>query len=560
MPAISVDSHNLMKGTLSALRTDRQPFWLQWQELSNYLLPSRYIWLSDTVSSRVNRRNSMILDSTGTKAARTLASGMMNGITSPARPWFKLRLTNVDADKYPEATIWTDEVERRMLRVMAESNFYNAMATLYLDLVVFGTACTLIYESEEKTIHCFNPALGEFYLIQSSEHRVNGLAREFHYTVQQLVQEFGLENCSESVKNAVRMGGARLQERVRVIHMIMRNERGADGKFAIGKQFEYREVFWDEGAPTGELLRDRGYFDFPAITPRWELAANDAYGTSPGMDALPDIIQLQHETKKKSQALDKLVSPPLLADITLEHRPMALLPNGVTFVSRLDQNTGARPIYTVNPPLGEMSADIQQVQIRIQETFHNELFQMISQLDTVRSATEIDARREEKLVLLGPVLERFENEGLDPGIKRVYGIMDRKGLLPEIPPILLESNAELEIQYVSILSAAQSAVGTAPTERLLQLIGNIGQIWPEAKLLPDIPELLRDYAIDIGVKQKNLRTRDEVNAQLEGMNQQSQDASAIEQAGQGAQAAKLLSETQVGGGANALQRLIGGGL
>src|SRR5690606_26562791 len=113
---------------------------------------------------------------------------------------------------------------------------------------------------------------------------------------------------------------------------------------------------------------------------------------------------------------------------------------------------------------------------RIRETFHNDLFQMISQLDTVRSATEIDARREEKLVLLGPVLERFENEALDPAIARIFNIMARRGLLPEAPESIRES--EIEIQYVSILSAAQSALSAAPVERIVALMGNIVGVIP----------------------------------------------------------------------------------
>jgi hypothetical protein len=555
MPKISEEAFKKKRGTVSAMQAERQPFWQHWRELANYVLPQRYIWLLSGPEQRINRRNSMILDSTGTKAARTLASGMMNGITSPARPWFKLRITGVDFNDFPEAAVWTQEVEKRMLRVMAESNFYNSMAVLYLDLVVFGTAASIIYESNDKTIHCFNPALGEFYLSQSSEHRVTGIAREFEYTVAQLVQEFDLENCSDKVKNAYREGGARLLERITIFHLIEPNNHSSG--YAVSKSFNYVECYWEKGSNDGMLLRQRGYTDFPAITPRWELSANDCYGSSPAMDALPDIIQLQHETKKKAQALDKMVSPPLLADVTMEHRPMALLPNGVTFVPRLDSSTGARPIYTVNPPIGEMSADIRSIQARIAETFHNELFQMISQLDTVRSATEIDARREEKLVLLGPVLERFENEALDPAIQRIYGIMDRRGLLPEVPQSLADIGGELEIQYVSILSSAQSAVGTAPIERLLQVIGNVAGIWPEARLVPNIPELLQEYAVNIGVQQKNLHTRDQVGEMINAQNQTNEQNAGMEQAQQGAGAAKLLSETDVGGGANALQRLLG---
>lgn len=554
--SITAEEHQKKKAMLSMMKLERQPFWQHWRELADYILPTRYVWLLSSPEARLSRRNNMILDSTGTKAARTLASGMMNGITSPARPWFKLRIVGVDYDRFPEAAIWTDEVEKRMLRVMAESNFYNSMAVLYLDLVVFGTACSVIYQSAQSIIHCFNPALGEYYLTQDSEHRVNGIAREFQYKVHQVVTEFGLENCSERVKQAFTAGGGRLMEDVKIVHLITENKMDSSGSYgAVSREFRYRECYWEDGVtPGGQLLRERGYMDFPAITPRWELAANDVYGTSPGMDALGDIIQLQHETKKKAQALDKMVSPPILADVTLQNTPTALLPNGITYVPRLDANSGARPIYTVNPPLGEMTADLREIQARIRETFHNELFQMISQLDTVRTATEIDARREEKLVLLGPVLERFENEALDPAIQRIYGIMDRLGLLPP-PPEGLEG--ELEIQYVSILSAAQSAVGTAPVERLLALIGNLVGVFPDAALVPNIPELLSEYAVDIGVKRRGLRSKEEIAAAIATQNEQAQMEQGIAQAGAGAEAAQTLSETDVGGGASALQQLLG---
>ena len=544
--------HRRKMQLMGGLERERTPWWNHWRTLSDYFLPSRYVTLQTDKERRLSRRNDMILDSTGTRAARVLASGMMNGITSPARPWFKLRVVGIDDDN-PAASAWTDEVERRMMRVMAESNFYQSMAVLYLDLAVFSTACSFILESPDKIINCFNPPLGEYYLMQSNEFRVNGIAREFKLHVHQAVQEFGEENCSSRVKDAWKAADARLMDEIEIVHLIEPNLGYETG---VPAKFRYIEYYWEKGGPVGTMLRKRGWEDFPAIAPRWELSGNDVYGTGPGMDALPDVIQLQHETKKKAQGLDKLVSPPILADIQLQNKPTALLPNGITYVPRLDATNGARPIYTVNPPLGEMTADIREVQARIRETFHNELFQMISQLDTVRSAAEIDARREEKLVLLGPVLERFESEALDPAIKRIFAIMTRRGLLPEAPEEL--GGAELEIQYVSILSSAQSAVGTAPLERWLALIGNIVQVFPEAREIPDIGELVRDYGRDIGVKAKLMRTRESVAQTIQQQNQQGQEDRGLQQLQVAAEGARTLSETKVGGGASALQTLIGG--
>lgn len=548
---ITVDFHEKLKTSLEALRTDRLPWWQVWREIAMYYIPKRYIWLaSKTERKDYVGKNGTILDGTGTRAGRILAAGMMNGVTSPSRPWFKLRIPGMDDDADLDVRVWLDETERRMLQVMAESNFYNALALLYIDLVFFGTGAMLIYDDYVSVIRCYNNALGEYYLGQDDRLMVNRFAREYNLKVGQLVSKFKLENCSESTKNLYARGNHLVD--VEICHVI---EPNVGPPYPVPKIFEFREIIWERGTTSGKVLYIGGYHEMPGLFPRWEITANDAYGTSPGMDSLGDVIQLQHETRRKGQSLDYMVRPPMVMDIQLQHRPTALLPGGQTFVSGAN-SVGAKPAYEVRPPIAELSADIRDVQTRISQTFHNDLFQMISQLETVRTATEIDARREEKLVQLGPVLERFENEALDPAIKRIYAIMVRKNLLPEPPPAL--ENVQLEVQYVSILASAQSAVGVIPTERFLQLVGSLSAVYEDATLIPNVEELLRDYARDIGVKAKGLNSREQVAATKAAQDQSKQLEQAAAIVPPAADAAKLLSETDVGGGANALQQIMGG--
>lgn len=548
---IDIELHEKKISTMTALRRDRLPWWQMWRDIADYYIPKRYIWLlSDNERSRYLTKNGNILDATGTTAGRVLAAGMMNGVTSPARPWFRLRLANYRDDIDHASRVWLDEVERRMLLVMAESNFYNALAIMYIDLVFFGTAAMLIYEDAESVIRCYNNALGEYYLGQSPRLQVNTFAREFTYKIQQVVDKWGIENCSDRVKERFNQKGAALQDDVKITHLIEANDYNI-----VSKKFEYAECYWETSGTKGQLLGANGFNELPGIFPRWELTGNDSYGTSPGMDALGDVIQLQHETKRKGQSLDYMVRPPMVLDVQLQHRPTAMMPGGHTFVSGVN-NVGAKPAYEVRPPIAELTADMRDIQMRIREIFNNDLFKMISQLDTVRTATEIDARREEKLVQLGPVLERFENEALDPAVNRVYEIMGRAGLIPPAPPNI--SEAQLEIQYVSILSAAQSAVGVIPTERFLQLVGNMASVYPKALHIPNFEELIRDYAVDIGVKAKGINSREETQALNDAQDQQNQANQALQQVNSGADSAKLLSQTEVGGGANALQRILGG--
>jgi hypothetical protein len=546
---ITLKEKRRLDSIITQLRTDRYPFWTLWRELADYFLPKRYVWLQSDKERRIrNAKNPFILDSTGTKAARVLASGMMNGITSPSRPWFKLRVPGFDDEGGP-VTIWADEVARRMMKVMGESNFYNSLAVLYLDLSVFGSAANLIYEDDETVIRCFNPALGEYYFAQDHRLQVNTFAREFCQTACQIVDWFGEENVSQTVLSYYKGDSAQLLTQVDICHLIEPNTYNA-----VASKFKFVETYWEKGMSGNNVLSQRGLNELPGIFPRWELTANDSYGTSPGMDALPDVIQLQLETKRKAQGLDKMINPPIVADIQLQHRPTALLPNGITYVAGAN-NAGAKPLYQINAPIQDMTQDIRDVQVRIRETFFNELFQMISQLETVRSATEIDARREEKLVLLGSVLERFENEALDPAINRIYAIMQRRKMLPPAPEAV--QNHDLEIQYVSILAVAQQALAAAPTERWLQLIGSVAAVAPEATKIPDWDELIRNYGLDIGVAAKNMRPREEVQAELDAA-KANEEAAQQGQAGLAAvQAGKVLSETDVGGGSNALQQILG---
>lgn len=566
MPTISQEARKRLEATITGMSNYRSGWYAHWQELANFLLPRRYTWLSTSTAGSVmptasptsqRSRNGHILDSTGTRALKVLQSGMMNGITSPTRPWLRFKGHGVDDDDQ-EARIWYDDCAKRVLAIMANSNFYQALATVYGDLGGFGTAAMLIHEDFEQVIACYNPPLGEYFLGQDNKMRVNRFAREFVWTVDQVVQEFGEENCSDSVKKAYKEGGARCLESVVLNHIIEPNK----GEPKAPSNFTFREVYWEKSrmGVEGRCLRIRGYNEMPGIFPRWETTGNDVYGSNcPGMEALPDVIQLQHETKKKAQALDKMVSPPVTADVSLANRPISMMPNGVTFIAGNAQtNNGIKPVYEVRMPIQELTADIREVQSRIQETFHNDLFQMISQLETVRSATEIDARREEKLILLGPVLNRFDNEALDRAVTRVFQIAYRGRLLP--PPPESVKKTGMEIQYIGVLTAAQSAVATAPTERFLAFTGNLAAVFPDVLDIPNTDELVMTYARDLGVPAKGINSLDQVEAKRQARQAPAEAANTLGAVNSAAQSAQLLSETPVGaGGETALSTLIGGG-
>ncbi|QRZ13760.1 hypothetical protein JWJ88_03595 [Paracoccus methylovorus] len=79
--------------------------------------------------SSINKR---ILDNTAQMALRTLRAGLMSGVTSPSRPWFRLGLRGSSENEAEfEVKDWLHEVQRRMYEVMRGSNIYRRHAPAF---------------------------------------------------------------------------------------------------------------------------------------------------------------------------------------------------------------------------------------------------------------------------------------------------------------------------------------------------------------------------------------------------------------------------------------------
>jgi hypothetical protein len=442
---------------LNALDRERATWFAHWRELSDFIMPRRGSFLGRRTrsSERGGRLNPKLLDATAMLAARTLASGLMAGLTSPARPWFRLGLGSPALSAVPEVRAWLDDVAARMFRTIARSNLYNALAVAYEELAVFGTAAVIVVEDRRDIVRAYPLSAGEYWLGASERLTVNTLYRSLAMTSFQLVERFGRDAVSTLVRERYDRG--EWDHEVEVVHCIEPNPDAAPcGRFGrFRENMPFRSV-WYEKAGAGEALLDVGGFEeFPALCPRWHLSGNDVYGRSPGMDALPDSKSLQLMQLRFAETLDKMVNPPMVASPQLRGMPAASTPAAITYVADLN-GVGFKPAYQIKPPLAEFGAAIAARQQAVRQAFHADLFLMATELKEVRSATEIAERRAEKLVMLGPVLERLHDDLLEPLIGRVFQLMCRAGHIPPAPFAELDG-LRLQPEYVSPMAALQGA-------------------------------------------------------------------------------------------------------
>ncbi len=563
-----------LEARLNSLYTWRESWWSQnWSDLAQFLLPRRSIWLTQSTGgtptpnnmTRGREINQSILDPTGTFALRVCAAGLMSGLASPSRPWFKVtpKLKNFEPDE--DGRKWMDEIENRIYTVLSSSNFYNCFAQECEDLVVYGSAPTIIYEDEKDLIRLYNPCIGEYFFASGATLRVDGLYRRFLMTVAQIVDFFGLENCPAEIQKLWEAKGSSLQMERIIAHSIEPNFGiGKDNAGKVPGNYTWREVYWVYGGTSDKPLSMRGFTDQPFTASRWATQANDAYGRSPGMDVIPDVMQLQVETMRKAEALEKQVRPPLLADAQLKNQPASTLPGEVTYVQNLSQTSGMRSIYQVNPDIRGMMEDIREIQQRIKVGFFNDLFLMLeSAPDKDMTATEVQAKLQEKMMVLGPVVENLLSESLKPKLHRIFGILVRRGMLPQMPDSM--KGVPLDIEFTSIMAVAQRAASTGGLERIAAMIGNLSAVYPGAKDIMDVDLFLRQFNELLANPQKIFHSPqavDQIRNQQAQEQKQQQEMVEAQHGAQtvkiGADAANTLADTQIGGGQQALAALLGG--
>jgi hypothetical protein len=543
---------------LVSLRADRWSWWQHWRQLSDFILPRRGKYLTyPNQATRGDPVGSRIINETPILAHRTLAAGLMAGLTSPARPWFRLSIRDFDTSDNTPVKLWLDEVTRRIQTVLSQSNAYNALHVIYEELGCFGTGCMLIEEDFEDVIRCHTLTAGEYYLASSYRDEIDTLYREYVLTTGQIVERFGIENSSPQIKSLWMSG--QLDKEVRIAQAIEPNDDRAPQVPGL-KGRKFRSVIWEWGQNPDLVLDLRGFFELPFVAPRWSLIMNDSYGRGPGMEALASSKMLQQLDRRTAQAIDKVLNPPMVADVSMKNEPASLLPGGVTYVANMGQS-GFKPAYQVPPDIRGAQEKIKECEQRINRAFFADLFLMISQLDTVRTATEIVERKQEKMLMLGPFLERSQFELINPMIERVFALMHRARLIPPVPREIARSH--FDIECISTLADAQKSTATTGIERLMAFTGNLAAAFAGQPNNPldniNTDEVVRTYANLLGVTQRLIVAQQQRDAVRRARLQQVQQAQQAQMAMAAAQGAQTLSNTDVGGGQNALQMMLGNG-
>lgn len=544
----------------AALVTARSPWDDSWRQIGQYLSPWRTRFNETEARSKTGSRqlNDSILDPTGTLALRTCGAGMSAGFCSEARVWFRfgppvaLLARDRSYGQKPSIKRYLVDVEDVIRDILARSNFYGVTSgSAFRDLPGFGIF-GMFGEEHLRNVAAFKPLpIGQYWVSANAQGEIDTSDRRFTLTVSQLVEEFGLNAVSATVRDQYQRGQYDVAHTI--AHWVEPNRRdqqtGFEGRRA--GYFDWRGMDWrsvwfevadDQNVGT-KLLRVRGYRDFPGIFPRWsKTSPEDVYGTGAGHEALPDVKQLQTMKKRLLQLVEKTAIPALQGSTDIGATP-SQLPGAFTRIpGGAGQNDGVRPIYVPEPAaITEVRQEIETLRWSIRETLFADLWRIITDDERAQPSTaeEIRAKREERLLQLGPVKNNVELEYLRKALDRVFYLADRAGMLPDPPEELV--GQDIKVDFLSIFSEAQKAQEIPAVERVAAFVQALSALDPEIIDAPDCDKFADKYAEIAALPPDLMRSaaeRQQRRAERAQKRAQAESAAAMEQ---GASTAKDLS-------------------
>jgi hypothetical protein len=523
------------------LEDDRRPWIPLWQDVTDYILPyhGKYMKEGDLPNDELSKTDK-IFNSTPSRAVAILAAGMQGGLTSPARPWFALGFEDVDLKNFGPVKDWLSAVERTMYALFNRSNFYSAIHSIYTELGGFNTACLYVEEDPIKFLRFRVMTAGEYCFALNDRNRLDTVYRRFFMQVKQILQRFDKDRVSDTVRNMEKDHPFKF---VQVLHAIQ-PRRNVDITKLDNQSMPWESVYVELENPL-ETLSESGYEEFPCMGPRWDVVGSNVYGTGVGFKALPDVKMLQEMEQGILEAIHLELRPPMRTPSNY-NKKLKMFPKAQNPVD-VNQNDAVSKLFDFHFDIASTHAKAEQIEARIEQTFYNDLFRMIAETAGNRDRVtreEILQLEEEKLILIGPVIDRQIHELLDPIIDRVFGIGMRNFWFPPPPPEI--QGLDLKVDYISLLAKAQKVVTTHSIDSMLGFVGNVAELYPNALDKIDMDNAIDERAEAIGVPSRMIRSDSEVEAIREAKAQQLAEQEQMEQAAAGVDLVKGVSEIDTG--------------
>ena len=528
---------------LEVLKQNRNMFESDWKDIRDYLAPDCGCFVAPA-TNKTQKKDPFYKQNINTLPAfymKNLAAAMISNLTPSRLRWFKLRVD----EETREESIWLEQVTQRLYSVFNGASLYEHLYNSFYEAANFGPSVIGMQYDTRIVLDFIPTTIGEFYLAEGGNGIIDTCYRRLAMSAIQLYNTFG-DAIPEKIKRELEKDNT--ETMYNIIHAVEPNPRYLP-KWGNVINKPFISVYYVEDITDSDFLEYKGINYFPYLIARWDKTGGAVYGNGIGRIILGDVKSLQAYERDLAKASKKKISPPLKGSIDMKNAMKDVSADSIVYTN--DPN-GLTPLYNINYETREALENINRIAQRLYSQTYNDLFYALLNRDKTMSATEASAVQQEKLTMLGSVVERLQTEFLKPLIEGAFLICLENGLLPDMPRSL--AGKELNIRYQSLLSLAQELGDLTTVERFLQFIASAGSINPDAFRKPEMLNIVDYYADRLGLDLTLMKTTGQVQKevqreqalQYEAMQQQQQ----IQAMQAGASAAKDYAQAgTIAGGA-----------
>lgn len=502
----------------------------EYQEIADVMLFNKSNILDE--STGATDRTTEIYDFTAQQSNLILAAGQLSYIAPADDIWFNYEPQDDELKNVNSVQKFFQKASELTREFLASSNFYLELHENLIDRGAFAIGCLFVDDNDGELVFQ-NIKVGSYVVAENKHGIIDTVIREFELSATAAIDMFGADSLSKQITDAVKQDPDR---KFKFLHAVYPNS-DYDSEKAGAENMKFTSCYIENESKL--VVKDGGYNEMPYIVSRFNKIDNSPYGYGPGFEVLPIIKQLNAIEKTLDILGEKHANPPILAPDTMAY-DINSQAGGVTFFDTSNPNNVPREWQTTGRyDVGRDRAEEKRKFIR--EAFHVPMFQMIQMQEGTKTATEIIALENEKLITFHPTFARLVTELFNPLLERVFNILYRNGKFPDIPQELITKN--FKISYKSKIALALKNLQSSGFLQFMQASSIIAQIKPDVLDYIDADKAFIQLATNFGVSSDWIKDEETVTQIREQRQQQQAAQAAAQLAAENPQAASDLANT-----------------
>ena len=589
-----VDEPRLYDGVQERMREmklHRMPIQATWEEIWEYVIPERELFLKWFASGAHLRPNSedefaakigqYIHDSTASNGLHLLTAGLQGYVVSEQDRWFKVSYPSRQMENLPGARQWAQNVEFVLYDRLAKSNFYAELSPLILDSASIGTATQYRSYDEETGTPIFNTVHPlESYIDVNDRMRVDTVYRMINLTKRQAIQKFGQDRLSDEIMNSNsstqqfkfihavfprgdtdRSMGLRDREMGSVLNIdapyISVYVEAADEQYRSGSESVlHQSQAGGTSAETKKVVHVGGYQQMPYSVWRWDVDPATPYGMSPTRRMMPQIRKLNFFGELLAEDATLQVRPPVMVPSILQGK-VNMSPRGFNYTSDVNAKIEAIVAATGNYPVGrDQTEDLRQ---QVREALGVDYFILIARLTAQgqsKTAYEIGELQSEKAAVLASIKRNMGPELLVSTLRWIFIHEMRRGSIPPPPealqPYMRTPGGSFHVEFIGPLAQAQKRLSSVQGRlRVLDSLYPILDRQPQGWDVLRIDNIILNICREGGMQYDDVRELDEIKKLRDLAAQQAQERQQMEQLEAASRAHRNFNSGAPGQGAGA---------